>query len=294
MVLDDRIFVSANEQRTVVELCGKTLDELLTKTNPKFKTWEKGKAQEIAKLRETLTQGTGDTDRLVMMTVGSSMYPEQEKAIAAQLSVLRQAALKVVDGGSAASAGPLVTRANLKDSIIAVHGTEISTGPTSHAEQNLILALIKSSYSGSAVSVGGGKRPCTICFLSLCLVKKYRYPQLRFNAHPGGLWDGTTKAGLADIATALTLDIDELRADAKQFLGDLKQYVTSRDPDAPESTRIADLPGKVHGDKELSRQPTLHLPRTDRGFSLEEQASYAPLPKDMESDDDMESDTDVV
>jgi hypothetical protein len=293
MVLDDRMFVSANEQATVVELCGQSLDELLTKTNSKFGDWEKAKAKEIAKLRESLTKGTGDTDRLVMMTVGSSMYPEQEKAIEAELAVLRQTALKVVDGGSAASAGGLITRANLKNHIIAVHGTEISSGPTSHAEQNLILALTKSSYAGSAVSVGGGKRPCTICFLSLSLVKKYRYPQLRFNAHPGGLWDGTTKAGLADIATALNLDIKELRADAKEFLGDVTQYVTSRDLTAPESTLIADLPGSVHVDKELSRQPTLHIPRTERGFSLEEQALYAPLPgDDMDSESSISSDED--
>ena len=294
MVLQDRMVVSANEQATVVELCGKTLDELLTKTNSKFSTWEKAKAQEIAKLRESLTKGTGETDRLVMMTVGSSMYPEQEKAIEAELAVLRQTALKVVGGGSAASAGSFITDANFKNHIIAVHGTEIASGPTSHAEQNLILALVKSSYGeGGTVSVGGGKRPCTICFLSLSLVKKYRYPQLRFNAHPGGYWDGTTKAGLADIATALNLDIEELRADAKQFLGTVTQYVTSRDLTAPESTRIADLPGSVHVDKELSRQPTLHIPRTERGFSLEEQALYAPLPDDdMDSESSISSDED--
>jgi hypothetical protein len=253
MIVNDRILVSANEQKAVQDLCKKSLDELLadlsTVSAEQFEERNEGFAKRKIDKIDAIRNALDDDDnaeqtgsgRLADLAVDSHFWPEQAESVRGALTTLKEAHLKIVQGGSPAEAAKLIDDDTYRGRIIAVDASELASGPCTHAEQNLALALVHSGYQGAA-TIAGGKRPCTVCYLSLCLVSQCGFGQLRFNGHPGGYWKTTTVAGLHKIATALRLDPAQLTEQLAAISQDgLEQFVTDTDPDAPPSTWIDDL-----------------------------------------------------
>ncbi|WP_327288334.1 hypothetical protein [Streptomyces sp. NBC_01198] len=225
MAINGRILISANEQRTVTTLLGYDLATVLTRPGKEVKDpWAQRKAVKLSSLVKALGLTTSPSElpgdsaeaagvkRLVQLQVDCTMAPAQAEAVRAILATLHKvmtqpAAKKIIDGGTPANATPrpphviaLITGAASDGRFIAVNG-QPNKGLTAHAEQNLLHAAILASHRGRS-SVAGGKRPCTVCWVTLRLAREYGY-DVSFNPRPGGLWDTTTYQGLQRVAQSL-------------------------------------------------------------------------------------------
>ncbi|NPC70042.1 hypothetical protein HPP05_09835 [Corallococcus exiguus] len=67
-------------------------------------------------------------------------------------------------------------------------------GDSIHAEQKLLLALLRSGTSKSTVAtIYGKKRPCAGCYLTLLFAEERLGLKIEFNRHPGGFWGPALK-----------------------------------------------------------------------------------------------------
>lgn len=83
---------------------------------------------------------------------------------------------------------------DIKDFCSGARGKTIAlvTGPTAHAEQKILYALVRAQVPQNLlVTFGGTFRPCRGCFESLSVVKKYYFNHLVFGDRPGHYWQTT-------------------------------------------------------------------------------------------------------
>ncbi|NNB97280.1 hypothetical protein HI113_25585 [Corallococcus exiguus] len=67
-------------------------------------------------------------------------------------------------------------------------------GDSIHAEQKLLLALLRSGTGKSTVAtIYGKKRPCAGCYLTLLFAEERLGLKIEFNRHPGGFWGPALK-----------------------------------------------------------------------------------------------------
>lgn len=244
MLVNGRIVISANEQKNTVEkLAGLPLDEVLRKEAERLESEEGFAARKGRHLGQTAValamkdddRDPTDTelsgmDRLARYETDSIRFPDQAESVSDILATLKKIMtdkLKPVMAGDPAKAGDYIRNGKYQGNIIVVDAWDGSQGTCSHAEQNLLSALLDSGHKSGAV-IAGGKRPCTVCWLSLMLVNAHGY-NVTFNTHPGGFWDGTTYKGLHRIAVKLGYTEATLGARLLEFAGadtDFEQYVT--------------------------------------------------------------------
>src|SRR5581483_7720703 len=181
--------------------------------------WAREKQSDLSDLRSALTGGTTDkaergSDTLIGMAIGTTLFPEQTETLRASLKVLAKKQTETVGVVDPTSSHTYYTAKQHATKLIVVDAIA-----NSHAEQNLAVSLLRSGYPKSGeVSIAGGKRPCAICYLSLCIVKE-RFTSLRFNPHAGGYFIGETKGGLLAIAEAMGLSDGEVAKRAEEYLG---------------------------------------------------------------------------
>ncbi|TDP96763.1 hypothetical protein [Labedaea rhizosphaerae] len=249
MFVNDRMFVSANEDAVVGTLAGTTLQSWFFKVEQHLQDngINANFERKIAKAMQVcLAVNNRDDDeengklRLAEIAACCTLWPGQRDTVLAALHALTNAGLAIVDGGRPPRAAGLLTDPRYAGRIIAVRPNATTVNPKSHAEQNLALTLALSRYAGTA-AIAGGKRPCTVCFLSLCVTRSHaQVAHLRFNEHAGGYWDGSTETGLYDIVAALKLSLDDVRA----VMADnevTEQYVTNLNLGAPPREALDDL-----------------------------------------------------
>lgn len=281
MVVGDRILISANEQWAVDHLCEVDLAGLLAaKRTPERAgdhepTWKERKERKIADLAAALAVVVEDEDdeafdvaalsaavraglaRLVQLEVDCQIEREQRDAVKAILAVLREivtGSTAMVPGGDPKEAKNLVKDNDHAGHLIVVNACVDKDGKAqTHAEQNIVYTALLADYDGSS-AVAGGKRPCTVCWLTLRLARDCGH-DVNFNWHPGGLWRGSTFRGLVQVADALGfVDGTNLRETVLGICGNpaygLVQYVTrlvpAEDP-AMKFELIGDLRAAVRG-----------------------------------------------
>lgn len=209
MVVRDRVVVSANETSAVRDLGGYSLAEVLDKAAAQ--KLDEATGQKVAKLRAVRAALTGEHDetgtkRLASLAVDCHLWPLQADSVRGLLRTLADAGRPIVSVGAPADAATLITDDAYAGRVIAVEGFERSG---THADQNLALALALSRHRGPA-SVAGGKRSCTMCYLSLSALLEHGWGRLRFNPQPGGFPEGMTLDGLHRIAVALGISTQRM------------------------------------------------------------------------------------
>ncbi|HTJ72256.1 MAG TPA: hypothetical protein VL551_32245 [Actinospica sp.] len=275
MVVNGRILVSANEQGTVDELAAFNLNALLpryrstARVGPKQTRgtvdWKTVKPRKIADLcTALLLDGPGfavvnnnaaakvGLRRLIQLQVDCQLVPDQRRQVTEILATLHATLTRggaLVNGGSPAAAAAKILDPAHAGKIITVDAVN-----GSHAEQNLVAAVIAAAVAAPGqtglrakivargpVSVAGGKRPCTTCWFTIGLARRYGL-DIHCNWHPGGLWKTTTNIGAADVATLLNMTKEQLGAafaEVKQQFGGYTQYVSDARADAQRSTPVA-------------------------------------------------------
>jgi hypothetical protein len=225
MALVDRCAISVNEENQVENIKAKFLNKLIANPSPALiKEWQKSKHAELGNVRSTLMGSSAmGIDELTGMAVGANLYPDQRETLQTTLRLIAQQDIKQVGPVDATSKHSYFSNPAHANKIVVVNAIL-----NSHAEQNLAVALLNSGYDKSKkVAIAGGKRPCTICFFSLCMLKEV-YPNLMFNTRPGGYYIGETVGGLWHIALGMGLSDVDVAARAKHYLGDqFISYVTA-------------------------------------------------------------------
>jgi hypothetical protein len=275
MIVNNRILVSANKTTEVAELRGLTLTGVLkaAAANRALPRWTRSKIHKLVGLRAALLGGADPDDvgknRLARLLVDSHEWPEQSAAVYGALLTLK-AADTFVDGGSERNAARMITDPVYEGQIIVVDTRQGNRSiPCSHAEQNLVLALLHTGLRGLDASIAGAKRPCTICFLSMALVQRYRYGTLRFNHHPGGYWKGTTAEGLQHIVALLGFTQREFTHQMDNVAQDgITHYVTDTRPNAARTAPVDDLPGEIGGSYYQTNTNTQSQSQDEESYSL--------------------------
>ncbi|OLR92215.1 hypothetical protein [Actinokineospora bangkokensis] len=263
MLVNGRILVSANETSSVEALVAQNLGDLLDAERAHTEeyvqaNWAARKGRKLADLGAALTDeddggplgpsGARGAERLGRLEVDLAVFPGQREAVAAILDVLREVLVDqvaIVAGGPAEVVAGMIDDDANRNRIIAVDAREKAAGPCTHAEQNLLHALVLSGYTGPAY-VAGGKRPCTVCWLSHTLARMNGY-DVTFNTRRGGFWDGRTTEGVMHIGLALGYNENTLAAEIegiRAVAGD--QHVTNLAEDAPLRLHVPNLPNAVH------------------------------------------------
>lgn len=265
MAVNGRVVVSANEEATVARIQGLALDELLLKA-------ASGKIGDtaiglVAKEKDFSDRERSGMNRLSAMEMDTAELPDQAQSVQAVLETLHKTMAEktaIIDGGSPEAVAGHITDPGSARRVITVDawdGTEVSC---SHAEQNLLYALVLSGYKGKA-SIAGKKRPCTACWISLMLVRRAGY-DITFNLRPGGYWDNTTYQGLQRIAAKLGFTSESsLLAQVKDMAGadsDFTQYVTSVVGTDPETADVRLLEALKEGSHYVSDISTPDLSPT--------------------------------
>jgi hypothetical protein len=276
LVVDGRILVSANEQATVKALAALDLRNLLpgyrstAPVGPKQTTgkvnWERVKPRKIADLCTALLPDARSLDvrlpvdaaakvglrRLIQLQVDCQLVPDQRSQVTAILATLRATLAgngALVRGGDQQAVAAKILDPNYAGKIITVDAVA-----NSHAEQNLVAAAVAAALASTAaaknlheklralgpVSVAGGKRPCTTCWYTMGLARRYGL-DIHCNWHPGGLWKTTTNIGTFNVADLLNVPKTELTGvleDIGRRLGGLTQHVSDTRADAPRSADV--------------------------------------------------------
>jgi hypothetical protein len=256
MVVNGRVLISANEVGAVKQLLGVCLRDVLDQQKELIASLKSAISEQNAttlaqtmsamgaRSGEKLTEDQQEGIKWLAQTGvdGMILDDEDETAeLAGLLEALYQAVVaktNVVKGGEPESAAGRITDGANAGAIIVVDAWEYTPKPTektpepksvvcSHAEQNLVYALVCSGHQDGA-QVAGKKRPCTACSLSLKLADDAGY-KVKYNPHPGGYWEGTTYRGLQRIAAKLGItDAEQLNAWIRGVVGDeeFAQYIT--------------------------------------------------------------------
>jgi hypothetical protein len=256
MAVNGRVLVSANEVGAVKRLVDVSLTEVLNQQKTLIASLKGEISQQNAttlaqtmsalgaQSDEELTEAQRDGVRWLAQTGldGAILDDDDETE---ELSGLLEALyatmtenLKVVAGGAPESAAALITGDANAGTIIVVDAWEYVPEPTektpkpkavvcSHAEQNLVYALVCSGHKDGA-QVAGKKRPCTACSVSLQLADDAGYA-IKYNPHPGGYWEATTHRGLQRIAQKVGVtSATQLNEWVRGIVGDdeFRQYIT--------------------------------------------------------------------
>lgn len=271
MAVNGRVVVSANEEGTVALIRGIALDELLSKA-------ASGKIGDtaiglVAKEKDISERERSGMSRLSAMEMDTAEFPDQAQSVQAVLETLHKTMAEktaIINGGSPETVAGHITDPGSKGRVVTVDAWDGPEVSCSHAEQNLLYALVLSGYKGKA-SIAGKKRPCTACWISLMLVRRAGY-DITFNLRPGGYWDTTTYQGLHRIAVALGFTSEaSLLAQVKEMAGQdsgFKQYVTSvagTDPETADVKLLEALKEGSHYVTDIStpdRSPTYDYPPT--------------------------------
>ncbi|MFJ9250873.1 hypothetical protein [Streptomyces sp. NPDC101776] len=250
MAVNGRILVSANEPEVVDALTRLNLATVLTDAGGYQGDGDpmKAKARKLSEVAQALASGSGapgldrervqaGARRLVQLGTDCLMESDQEQSVKTILNTLFQVmtvqgARTMVVSRSPKDFEDLLRSEKYAGRVIAVPARR----GDSHAEQNLVHAAVVARIRLSPIAVAGGKRPCTMCWLTLCLARANGY-DVYFNGHPGGLWTNTTRAGLHLVAKQLGItggDLPEqLRSIARATGTDddpgLVQYITALD-----------------------------------------------------------------
>ncbi|WP_089104009.1 hypothetical protein [Streptomyces hyaluromycini] len=267
MFVNGRILVSANEAPAVKTLVGATLNGVFADGAALFAALSGPISREnvaaLAGLVSVLGTPAGGGEQLTdeqrrgvqmlgQAQLDNAILDDREEAEDLQgvLTTVRRMLtedLALLSGGSAETAGKLITHPGYAGRIIVVDaGQRPAASPSAkadactHAEQNLMLALAYSKYRGGA-QVAGKKRPCACCYLTLKLVDDHGY-RLKYNQQAGGFWSGTTYLGLLKVARELgSLDAAQLNGWIKSVLTahEFRQYVTLVKGLAPDGYQVA-------------------------------------------------------
>lgn len=230
MAVKGCLVISANEEDTVAAIQKVKLSEVLSKANSdKLGDVASAlRAKSGSDLSEREKSGMG---RLASLETDTARFPGQVESVQTILETVHKAMAEktaIIDGGSPQKVAGLINSGGAKGRVVTVNAWDGPSMSCSHAEQNLLYALVLSGYQGKA-SIAGKKRPCTVCWISLMLVRKAGY-DITFNIHPGGFWDGTTYQGLQRIAAVLGFtDETSLAPQVRALAGedsDFQQYVT--------------------------------------------------------------------
>lgn len=251
MVINGRILVSINERKNVGALSAVRLDRLLDPANvSRYPAgWRARKAHKLASLVAALALPAdadlpeqdaeagpdsvesyvlAGVERLSRVELDCALIPEQREAVKAILAALRNAKLArsaLVRGGTPQQAAELIGDEGHRGKVIVVDAV-----PESRAEQNLVCAAAKSEHGlAGPITIAGGKRPCTVCWLTLSLARGCGM-DLRFNPHPGGYWETSPRNGLFMTARELGFTrYSQLAGALVAACGETKfqQYVTS-------------------------------------------------------------------
>lgn len=260
MVVNGRVLVSANEQDAVRAIAAAQLPGLLDRADvlEMLKSdLSRRHATAMGQVLSAVSAQPADESELTeaqragielvaQYEVDSSLLDDEDERnelsdlIATLGNAMLEKKFRCVDGGSPQSAAGLIEDAEYAGQIIVVDAwqrTSATSGKSavcSHAEQNLLYALVCSGHREGA-QVAGKKRPCSGCSLTLRLVDEAGF-NVRYNPHPGGQWDGTTYQGLLQIALQLNnYDADGLNRWIVNALADddLQQFVTLISGDDP-------------------------------------------------------------
>ncbi|HEX6342322.1 hypothetical protein [Umezawaea sp.] len=270
MLINGRMLISANEKAVVANLHGKRLGDMIDGLNhAQLKPHVKSKARKLADLYDVLhgRNCPNGEKRLAQIAVDCLIWPKQQEPVKAALATLLADA-PIVNGGPPANAAAALVATRHAGHVIAVDGEDAATKkqvsqkgpdgkvakdsmgktvmvtvaartPKSHAEQNLVLTQVLAEHTGPS-AVAGGKRPCTVCYLSLSLVRNQGFADLRFSNRSGGFWKTTTVGALTTIAKALRMDKDAMVMALDQIPFST-HYVTDLDRLAARSTPVARL-----------------------------------------------------
>ncbi|MET8944571.1 hypothetical protein ABZX30_13550 [Streptomyces sp. NPDC004542] len=240
MAINGRILVSANEPEVVNALTRLNLATVLTNAGGYQGDGDpmKVKARKLSEVAQALASGPdapgpvservqAGARRLVQLGTDCLMESGQEQSVKAILNTLFQV-MTVQDAQTmVVSKNPkdfedLVRSEKYAGRVIAIPARR----GDSHAEQNLVHAAVVAGIRLNPIAVAGGKRPCTMCWLTLCLARANGY-DVYFNGHPGGLWTTTTQAGLHLVAKQLGITGGAL---SKQLRSIARATGTDEDP----------------------------------------------------------------
>lgn len=253
MVLPDRVFVSANEAAALHDLVGKTLKDVLEVARS-YQTTKKGafkrtkltkekipvvddernaRAQVIRDLTGVFAGAEASPEMFKYLTtvLVSALYsPEQADTVVAMLETFSadQVFVDATGATTGAALAPFVTGSANAGKLIV-----IGSGENCHAEQNLLIAIARSGYTGSA-TIAGGKRPCQTCACAFILVNECKNDNIIWYERPGGAWGGSTKKSFATLANFLEIELEDVTKIAKKLLVDDGQFATSFNPGAPD------------------------------------------------------------
>ncbi|MFI6248760.1 hypothetical protein [Streptomyces sp. NPDC051016] len=261
MLVNGRILVSANEAPAVEALARTTLNSVLADQTALISALRdvipRENAAAFLDLASLLGERAGSAEQeqrgiqaLAQMQLDTGVRDDAQEIrdLRELLGTVRLALtgnLTLHSGGSAEQAGALITDPRYRGRIILVDAGKSPASASAkakakakadpnakrpvvtHAEQNLLLALVHSKYRGGA-QVAGKKRPCACCFLSLKLVDDNGY-RVKYDREVGGFWGGTTYRGLLYLADQLgSHDAAKLGEWFRKVLTaeDFRQYVT--------------------------------------------------------------------
>jgi len=268
MAINGRIVVSANEQSTVHELCALDLAATLTAAKSTkllyldrdYGNYDPRRGRKIADVAAALALAAGvDPDtvtdpavvngikRLVKLEGDCGVLHSQSKTVNAILQTLSETVVgnrPVINGGTPEAVAAMIHDDQYAGRIIVVDAWNVLSRSAmtvvSHAEQNLAYTAVLSGFTGT-VAIAGGKRPCSVCWMTMCLARASGL-DVRFNPHAGGFWDGTTYRGIWRVAVALKFTdedyLSEVLYDLCQGDEGLVQHVTNLAADAPSSKPI--------------------------------------------------------
>lgn len=225
LLVNDRIFVAANEQTAIESFAGKSLRDLLAEGAGRVVADHEPKsavrAYKVGALCEALKLAKDSTAKLTpVQTDGAKMLAEYEfghhvdhttrRPLRSLINVLKHQALTgpaMVGPLVPADARAYVTDPQYKYKVILMK-TPVKKGW--HAEQALVHTLALAGWDTGA-HVAGTKLPCFACWLTLNLLPQRGY-RLTFVQKPGYIWDTTTVSGMTAVAKSLGVaSVDELK-----------------------------------------------------------------------------------
>jgi hypothetical protein len=253
MVFPDRVFVSANEKKALELLVGKKLSDVLevartyrtTKTGTVMHSTSTGepipvvddernaRADIVRDLTKVFagTEPSAEMFKYLTTVLVSVLYsPEQADAVVSMFSTFdaNKVFIDATGATSGAALAPFISGPTYANKIIV-----IGSGENCHAEQNLLIAVARSGYTGPA-TIGGGKRPCQTCSCAFILVNELKNDQIVWYERPGGAWGTSTKKSFATLANLLKIELAEVKKIAKKLLVEDGQFATAFDADTPD------------------------------------------------------------
>ncbi len=283
MILDDRMLVSANEAAAVSALITKELRGLVDNPPAGLAEWAKARQLNLKDLTDAIrgNPNASGIEQLTHLGTAANFHPDQAGAISAVISLF-QTDQYLIDGGADASA--YVTGSAGKGKVILIQSAGFC-----HAEQNLLVALVKANYGGRTITVAGGKRPCAACHVALEIART-KYPQLRYLGDHGGGWYGSSKQSFSRLAAALNLSLADIALVAARVLPQA-QYATAFGDDAPEQEKITNLRDRVYRDKVATDR--LPAPGKRPPEIVADLAEFVPDAETMKEEDQEELDYEI-